>query len=527
MGRLQEAGGIVLSDGSRLSFGRDDAPSRSEYCYLREADYCSFRSIAVAKDFFVELGGFDERFAPEYYGDTDLCFRARQRNKRVFYQPFSKLVHFDEIPPCAAKVSGVNANQELDRPKFLDRWAGAVQRHGARGSSEGADRYSRGRILVVDASIPKPDQDCGSEIAFNILRILKRLNARVTFVPADLKRLNHYTPQLERIGVECFCRPRFSSLQAAILDLAGEIDFAFLHRLDVARSTIDFVRSNAPHAKVVFNTIDLHFLRERREAELFGGRWRLDRAENTKRDELEVIRKADATIVVSEAEQALLSELAPGASVFHIGLPIELPLPENLRWSARRDMVFLGGFSHPPNSDAVRYFLRDVWPILLERGYRDRFLIVGSNMPREIGLLASDQIIPVGYVKDLKDVFSTARISVAPLRFGAGLKGKVATSLGYGVPCVTTSIGVEGSGLVDQVNVLVADTPGELASQILRVYHDSQLWTNLSQNGLRFFRENYSLEAIGAKFEFLMSALGSERNPEAEPVSRGARQVSP
>ena len=147
---------------------------------------------------------------------------------------------------------------------------------------------------------------------------------------------------------------------------------------------------------------------------------------------------------------------------------------------------------------------------MLEAGYRDRFLIVGSNMPPEIESLGTDQIIAEGYVENLQDVFSTTRISIAPLRFGAGIKGKVATSLGYGVPCVATSIGVEGSGLVDNANVLVGDAPGEFASQILRVYHDSQLWTNLSQNGLLFFRENYSLEAIGAKFESLMNTLSED-----------------
>ena len=152
------------------------------------------------------------------------------------------------------------------------------------------------------------------------------------------------------------------------------------------------------------------------------------------------------------------------------------------------------------------YFVREVWPTFVKGGYRDRFVILGSNMPTEIESLGNEQIVPKGYVEDLNDVFSTARISVAPLRFGAGLKGKVATSLGYGVPCITTSIGVEGSGLLDHVNIVVGDTPHDLASHILRVYNDGQLWTNLAHNGLRFFRDNYSLEAIVAKFEELIES---------------------
>ena len=185
-GRLREAGGAVSSDGSRLSFGRGDAPSRSEYCYLREADYCSGRSLAIAKAFFIELGGFDKRFAPDFYGDADLCFRARQRKKRVFCQPLSKLVHFEES--CASMTSDLKAHEELDRLKFLDRWSETLQDHDTGAAAKRADRNWRGRVLVVDAAIPMPDQDCGSEMTFNFLRILKRLNKRVTFVPSDLKR---------------------------------------------------------------------------------------------------------------------------------------------------------------------------------------------------------------------------------------------------------------------------------------------------------------------------------------------------
>ncbi len=133
-----------MSDGSLLSFGRDDDPNRPEYCYLREIDYCSGCSLAVAKAFWMELGGFDERFAPAYYEDTDLCFRARQRGKRVFYQPFSKLIHFEEISSRTSTGSDVKAYQELNRPKFLDRWSDTFQNHGNREGLPGLADIIRG-----------------------------------------------------------------------------------------------------------------------------------------------------------------------------------------------------------------------------------------------------------------------------------------------------------------------------------------------------------------------------------------------
>jgi GT2 family glycosyltransferase/glycosyltransferase involved in cell wall biosynthesis/SAM-dependent methyltransferase len=507
-GRLQEAGGIIFSDASGSNFGRDDDPLRPEYNYLREVDYCSGCSFGMPKDLWTKLGGFDERFAPAYYEDADLCFRVRQAGMKVFYQPRSKLVHFEGISSGTSTSSGVKASQETNRPKFFDRWSSTIQHHGTgKNLARLADRYSRGRILVVDSIVPTPDQDAGSVAAFNFLRILKQLDKRVTFVPSDLRRNNHYASLLEEIGIECLCHPTVSSVREAIFHVGPEIEFAFLYRLQVAKSIIDLLRCHAPNAKVVFNTVDLHFLREKREADLTGGRWRHVKAESTKRDELEVICKADATIVLNESERVILNELLPTATVYQIGLPIETPIDNDITWESGRDVVFVGGFNHPPNTDAVLYFIREVWPVLQEQGYRDRFVIVGSNMPAEIKSLGTDRIIARGYVEDLAEAFGSARVSVAPLRFGAGLKGKVASSLGYGVPCVTTPIGVEGSGLLNGVNILVGDTPRDLASHILRLYENRQLWTELSQNGLRFFRDNYSLESIKPKFEQLMTAL--------------------
>ncbi len=248
--------------------------------------------------------------------------------------------------------------------------------------------------------------------------------------------------------------------------------------------------------------------------------------------ELDLITRADATIVVSHYEYELLQGLLPQATLHEIPILRETPPPPPNtlgplgRWLGRwrasagasRDILFIGGYDHVPNIDAVLCFVREVWPRLQVRGFPGRFIIAGSNMPPKIKALASNKIVARGYVKDLARLFAACRISVAPLRYGGGIKGKIVTSLSYGVPVVATSVGVEGMGLRHGENVLVADTPDATAEQIVRLQSDTELWLRLSSNGYRTFQDRFSIAAGAGGVLAVMDGLVASRERVRTPA---------
>ena len=169
----------------------------------------------------------------------------------------------------------------------------------------------------------------------------------------------------------------------------------------------------------------------------------------------------------------------------------------------RRDLLFIGGFEHVPNVDGVLWFVHEILPLIQKKISGVRFNVVGSRAPAEIKRLHSDAILVHGFVPDVKPLFSTCRLSVAPLRFGAGVKGKVNQSLALGLPCVVTSVAAEGMHLTNGVDILIADDPSGFAQAVARVYEDDDLWQSLSQAGLENIAKHFSFSVAQDALEKL------------------------
>jgi GT2 family glycosyltransferase len=508
-GRLQEAGGLVFADGSGWNFGRFDDPRHPKYNYLRDTDYVSGSSIAVRAETWRALGGFDERYEMAYYEDTDLAFRVREAGQRVVVQPLSQLIHFEGVSSGTDLTQGVKRYQVVNGQVFRQRWAHTIANYGAADPENlPIHRDLRGRILVIDACTPTPDRDSGSIDTYQYLRILRSFGLHVLFAPENLAHAGRYTRALQRIGVEAMYAPHLQSLDRILASTGPSLDYILVYRAPVAASLYDRLRRHAPQAKVIFDTVDLHFLREEREAQITNDKAKATTAAQTREMELDLVRKMDATIVLSAYEREVLAGLVPGAPVFEIPIVREIPARGPLGFGDRRDIVFIGGFRHPPNVDAVKWFVKDIWPLVRERGIDGQFIIVGSDVPHEIAELRESGVLVKGFVQELGDVFNSCRISVAPLRYGAGLKGKVISSLSYGVPVVATSIAVEGGGFADGENVIVTDHPAEFAEAIARVYSDSALWEKLAVGGVSLCEKNYSVEAVSEKLRDLLASTG-------------------
>ena len=339
---------------------------------------------------------------------------------------------------------------------------------------------------------------------FQILKLLHQLGHRVVFIPDHLADIPPYTGELQKRGIEVIHHPYVKKVRDYLISHGSEFDAVVLSRCQFARKHIADVRLYAPQSRIIFDTVDLHFLREEGEARLTGDPEVQRKARETRQREHDLIDRSDETWVVSSTEQRLLHKKWPDKSIQLVSNIVDVP-GSSTPFALRRDWLFIGGFQHPPNIDAVLFFLKEIYPLVSERLRDARFYIIGDKAPPEIVALANERVIVAGLQRDVRPFFESVRLSVAPLRFGAGVKGKINQSMGFGVPVVATSVAVEGTKLNDGEEVLVADTPEDFARMLIELYESEDLWNRLSKNGIKKTRALYSTKAARKKLELLFS----------------------
>ena len=364
------------------------------------------------------------------------------------------------------------------------------------------------KILVIDDRTPTPDRDAASVTAWFFMKALIELKYDVTFIPDNLKPLERYTENLRKLGVRTLTNNEIGSIEEFLAESGAQLDFVFLYRVHTARLNLPLIKKYAPQAKIVFDTVDLHYLREERKAELSKDEANIKAAKYTKHAEFEMMRAADATIVLSRAEQEIVHKEDSSINVFNIPLLLDIP-GCNTPFAKRHDIVFIGGFLHQPNIDAIKYFVNDIWPSVRAKLPDANLLVIGSSAPEDICALGEHdkRIKVIGYVESLDTFFNQCRLAIAPLRYGAGIKGKIGTSASYGVPCVATELAAEGMGLVDGVEILIADGAEQFAEKLVDLYNNENLWNQISNGSLDFVQRNYSYTTGKAHLQQLLDSL--------------------
>ena len=511
-GTLQEAGGFVWAEGGGANLGRNSDPQDPGYNLRRDADYISGAAILVPRAVWQDVGGFDERYVPAYCEDTDLAMRLRNLGWRVIYQPSSTIVHFEGVSSGTSTDSGIKAYQVVNFEKLRDRWAFALETHltGQSISPRAIPRKPRPRILYIDHMVPEPDRDAGSVIAWWHVKLLTDLGYEVTFLPNNLLHGGKYGTALQTLGVEIVHAPYVKDFHRYLTERAGEFDLFILCRFAEGGIYIERLRQLCPETPVIFFPADLHFLRAEREARLKSASPEaMERVAQIRFRELAVISQADDTALVSTFERDFLHDMGvrDSFSVLPLVMPTLDVVPPH---TGRSGIAFVGGYQHSPNVDAVFHFLKTTWPILHERNPDLVFHIVGSKPPPSILSIDMPGVRVEGFVADLDAFLSQRLATVVPLQYGAGIKGKIGSSLAAGVPCISTTVGAEGMGLTHGTDVLIADSAETMAAEVLRLCADAKLWTDLSRAGQAFVAREYSPETTRQRLLRLMAKVGVE-----------------
>jgi GT2 family glycosyltransferase/glycosyltransferase involved in cell wall biosynthesis/Flp pilus assembly protein TadD len=381
-------------------------------------------------------------------------------------------------------------------------------------STNGSGPAAAKSILVTSPSFPMFDRAAGSLYLLNILKILRKMNFSITFIAGNSVLHERYQPVLQELGIETYAGDQDAMHHFGYEGSYPKIDYERLFRerkFDIA--LIDFwyqaeyylplIRRYSPSTTIIVDTEDVHFVREMREAAIKGDPELKMRAAATKKRELAIYKKADRLWVVTEEDKRALTQEIPE-------VPIDvLPLINSLAdakigFENRQGILFVGNFNHTPNIDAVHFFVKDVLPKVREVIPEVVFYIVGNDPRNVAAQLAEKNVKVTGYVEDLSMYYNMCRVAVAPLRYGAGLKGKIVESLSYGVPVVTTSVGVEGTGLQDGEDIFVSDNPSEMARRIVNLYSDKETWEHLSEKGRRQMQSKWSFDAGRKRLEDIL-----------------------
>ncbi len=465
------------------------------HAYQRCIEAASTSLVILKAHCLSQLSIKETAYTTDTYQVTELIWQLKRQHCASLYQSAFAYQDSQIRSPIDTSL------YEQDRHRFLARWesqllaeTGLLLNHYTLLNPKNLPT-----LLIIEATLPAFDEDSGSLRLFTLIRFWVELGFRISFFPDNLDSQFKYRHALETLGVEVF-HGQYHLMEALSYRV---FDYAMICRVDIGHRYLPVLRLLSPATQLFYDTVDIHYIRELRQAEIENNLDLAIKAQETRRKELSNCLLANVTLTVTEEDARHLQQELPKLNYAILPNVHQLESPSNVPFEQREGLVFIGNYNHHPNEDAVYYLIEQVLPLIWERLPDTSLYLIGSHMKPAMKTLASPHIKVVGWVDQVAPEFAQRRVFVSYLRYGAGMKGKLGQALSLGLPIVTTQIGAEGMGLVEGETALIADDPIRFAQAVIQVYTDKTLWEKLALQGRNYIEQEFGEAAVKNKLRRL------------------------
>jgi glycosyltransferase involved in cell wall biosynthesis len=486
-----------------------------------DVDGFSDYAVAIRREDFLRLGGFDTALSTGQSAVIDLCVRVRLAGRAVLRQPLSVVYLMCIADSGHQRIARSQSVPEEDKVLLQHRWLCA----GGRANAALSRQSFCGRAFIIDSNTPRPDHDAGSIMTSELMNILRLIGYHVIFGQVSAHYDTDYIGYLQCRGIDTIQSTGNNSISEYLNKYGRYVHLVIIFRYENFGLLKERIATLAPQARIIFVPADLHYLREQRGALIKRGRASRN-IEEIRKQEIKGVEESDVTILHSDFEVTQLKSKVEGKKLKLLRWIVRTRSPKQ-RFCQRSGLCFIGSFRHPPNEDAVLWFVEEILPLVLRKAPAIQFHLVGSGMPPSLRGLASAHILVHGWVRDIIPILDGVRVFVAPLRYGAGLKGKVINSLAHGLPVVGTPTAFEGTGLRAGDGLACASSPEKFAEAVLDLHGDEDYWTRMSERAIKrceaLYSEATALETFRRLLQELSLAAGEAPNRCGGDVRSGRR----
>lgn len=488
-GTLQEAGSIIWSDGSCAGYGRGDSPDAPQYQFMRSVDYCSGAFLMLRTQDFLDLGGFDEQYAPAYYEESDLCVRLIEKGFRIIYEPKAEILHYEFA--SSDGYEGASKLQQRNQKLFIQkhqRFLSTKRRSNARDLIFARTQNEFPNLLILDDRVPYSSLGSGFPRCSDMLQVFSELKLNITYFPMnfpsdDWKKIYRNFPDT----IEFMLDTGVEGLPHFLSQRKGFYDCILISR-DHNMSAFNKIASNSPelfeNVKIVYDAEAVTSPREIMRRRLAGEAISETEESAAINAELSEAMGTSSVIAVSQREADYFQN-AGHKNVHVVGHQATI-YSDQPTLSERNGLLFVGALQDEgsPNVDSLHWFISFVLPVIRQKIDDITLTVVGDSSAPSLMSIEDEHIEFTGRVESIDHYFDAARVFIAPTRFAAGIPHKIHEAAARGIPCVSTQLLATQLGWSNEEQLLVGDSPQAFAEQCLRLLEKSDLWHKIQKNAI-------------------------------------------